>query len=72
MSELKEDIDYSLEDWKPQKDIGVIFDDKTAENRDKAQIGQMIRKMRDVANEYGFDLNQWGTGHLTGFKKVNK
>lgn len=70
MSELKEDIDYCLEDWKPQKDIGVIFDDKTAENRDKVKIGQMIRRMRDIANEYDFDLHQWGAGYLTGFKKV--
>lgn len=70
MSELKEDIDYYPGNWKPQKDIGVIFDDKTAENRDKAQIGQMIRRMREIANEYGFDLNKWGAGYLTGFKKV--
>ena len=70
MSELKEDIDYFPENWKPQEDIGIIFDDKTAENRDKAQIGKMIRRMREVANEYGFDLNQWGSGYLTGFKKV--
>lgn len=70
MSELKEDKDYFPEGWKPQKDIGVIFDDKTAEDRDKAQIGEMIRRIRDIANEYDFDLSQWGTGYLTGFKKV--
>ena len=70
MSELKEDIDYFPETWKPQKDIGVIFDDKTAEDRDGAKIGQMIRRMRDIANEYGFDLSKCGSGHLTGFKKV--
>ena len=70
MTQLKEDIDYSIDNWKPQKDIGLIFDDKTAENRDKNKIGQMIIKMRDVANEYGFDLSQWASGHLTGFKKI--
>lgn len=70
MNELKEDKDYFPEGWKPQKDIGIIFDDKTADNRDKATIGQMIKRMGDVANEYGFDLNQWGAGYLTGFKKV--
>lgn len=70
MSQLKEDIDYFPDGWKPQEDVGIIFDDKNGENRSKAEIGEMIRRMRDIANEYGFDLNQWGSGYLTGFKKV--
>lgn len=51
--------DYKLE-WKPGDDICVGFDDKTANPRTKEQLSEMLSKLRQIANEYDFDLKHWG------------
>ena len=70
MNHLKNEIDYFPDNWKPRKDIGIIFDDKTAQSRNKKDVGEMVKRMRELSNEYGFDLNTWDAGHFVGFKKV--
>ncbi|MHB8272019.1 hypothetical protein [Bradyrhizobium sp.] len=38
----------------------AAFDDKNGLIRSEAQMDDMIQRMRNVANEYGFDLQVWG------------
>jgi hypothetical protein len=39
----------------------AAFDDKTGLIRSEVQMDDMIQRMRDVANTYGFDLQVWGS-----------
>ena len=50
---------YDFE-WNPGDDICIGFDDKSASDRTKEQLSEMILKMKEVANEYDFDLKHWG------------
>lgn len=47
--------------WKPGDDICVRFDDKTAEERSDEKLAEMIERMRQIANEYDFDLSCYGS-----------
>ena len=67
-----EENKYYMENWKPQEDVGVIFDDQTAEDRDDGTMNQMIDDLREVANNYDFDLNMWNHGYFIGFKKTSE
>lgn len=53
--------------WKPQEDFLVVFDDKTGEKRTKPQLDEMVEKMREVAQQYNFDVSSYG-----GFKSMQK
>lgn len=64
--------EYYMGNWKPQEDVGVVFDDQTAEPHSVETMNQMIEDLRDIANKYGFDLNMWNHGHFIGFKKTNE
>lgn len=46
--------------WKPQDDFCIVVDDKTAEDRTEDQLREMVLKVREVVEEYGFDLNRSG------------
>lgn len=52
---------YSIREWQPGDDFGVLFSDQTAEDRSPAQISMMITEMTGVANRYGFDFSGIGT-----------
>ncbi len=43
--------------WEPGDDYCVRWKDKTAEDRTKEQLDEMVEKMREIANEYDFDLS---------------
>lgn len=54
--------------WSPGDDFVVRFEDKTGENRTAEQMDQMVEEMREVANKYDFDLDQYGD--WKGIKKT--
>lgn len=49
-----------LSNWKPGKDICIIFDDKIGTERTSFQIDEMFSQIKKVVNDSGFDLNNWG------------
>lgn len=53
--------DYSIPNWKPGIDFGVLLSDETAEDRSPESLSQMIREITGVVNKYGFDFSAVGT-----------
>ena len=47
--------------WKPQDSLFVELSDETAAHRTPEELDAMVTKIREVANEYGFDLACTGT-----------
>lgn len=47
--------------WKPQDCFAVRFSDETALDRTEEELEEMVDKLREVVNEYGFDLSCYGS-----------
>ena len=50
-----------MKDWKPQKSILISLSDETSEERTPGDLKQLLRTIREVCGEHGFDVSFWGS-----------
>lgn len=48
-------------EWEPQDNFVISFSDETALDRTQEDFSLMLKKMRKVANEFGFDIQRYGS-----------
>ena len=46
--------------WKPGDDYAIRFSDETADDRTGADFQAMVQQMKQVANDFGFDISTHG------------
>jgi len=46
--------------WKPQEDFVVRLSDESGEERSEAELKEMASQISEIANNFGFDLFQFG------------
>ena len=54
--------------WQPTESFAVRLSDETGEKRGDNELEAMVNSIREVANEYGFDLCTYGG--WTGMKSI--
>lgn len=47
--------------WNPGEDFGIRLDDKIGGNRTKKDLELMVKEIKKISNEYGFDLLCYGS-----------
>ena len=54
--------------WEPGDSFAIRFSDETAEERTEKDLDNMVDQMKQIANDFGFDLDCYGGWE--GIKKV--
>lgn len=50
-----------MPNWKPTENFVMSFSDETGEGRTEDEMRAMVEKLREAANPFGFDIQQWGS-----------
>ena len=49
-----------MSNWVPQEDFVIRLSDETGEFRHQGELDVMVQAIRDIANDFDFDLSSWG------------